>query len=273
MPDPQSEIINRFRIDDRTILLTGSTGHLGSALARGMAIAGVKLIIAGRSEQKLALLEAQLASLTPCSSTLTFDIGDPAQCRQAVAQIAERVGRLDGIVNCAYSGRISIVETTRDDDFTFAWGQTVTGPFAIVQAALPMLREAGHRLSGGASIVNIASMYGRVSPDPRIYGTSGKNSPPHYGAAKAGLIQLTRYLSVHLGSDRVRVNSISPGPFPPPSIALTDREFHARLCDKTPLGRIGAAEELIGPVLFLLSDAASFVTGADLAVDGGWTAW
>jgi NAD(P)-dependent dehydrogenase (short-subunit alcohol dehydrogenase family) len=112
-----------------------------------------------------------------------------------------------------------------------------------------------------------------VSPDPAIYGDSGKNNPPFYGAAKAGLIQLTRYLAVHLAKRGVRVNSVSPGPFPPPSIATVSPEFHAELCRKTPMGRIGAAEELAGPVLFLLSDASTYVTGIDLPVDGGWTAW
>jgi NAD(P)-dependent dehydrogenase (short-subunit alcohol dehydrogenase family) len=207
------------------------------------------------------------------SFAVAFDVGDPEQCRGAVAQVANRIDKLDGIVNCAHSGRIGTVETARDEDFDSACRQNLTGPFAIVQAALPLLREAGRRLVGGASVVNVASMYGRVSPDPRIYGTSGKNSPPYYGSAKAGLIQLTRYLAIHLGPDRIRVNSVSPGPFPPSSIAQTNPEFHTRLCEKTPLGRIGVADELVGPVLFLLSDAASFVTGADLAVDGGWTAW
>src|ERR1700730_19143271 len=103
MPDPNADMLSRFRIDDRAILLTGSTGHLGQALARAIAMAGGKLIIAGRSEQKLALLEEQVARFSPHCCALAFDIGDPAQCRNAVAQIAERVGKLDGIVTCAYS--------------------------------------------------------------------------------------------------------------------------------------------------------------------------
>lgn len=270
---PEGDVFQRFRLDGRAILVTGATGHLGRPIACAIAAAGGTPIVAGRTSERLALLVKEIEADSRTCKALAFDVGDGEQCRRAVADIAERVGRLDGIVNCAYSSRISTIETTAETEFELAWAQHVVGPFAVLQAALPMLRAAGRLHSGGAAVVNICSMYGHVSPDPRIYGTSGKNSPPPYGAAKAGLAQLTRYLAVHLGPDRIRVNSVSPGPFPPASIAQSDPEFHARLCDKTPLGRIGAAQELVGPVLFLLSDAASFVTGADLAVDGGWTAW
>lgn len=270
---PERDFLRRFRIDGRAVLVTGATGHLGRPIAHAIAAAGGIPIIAGRSSERLAILAAEIGGNDRGCAAVAFDIGEPEQCRNAVLRILEQVGRIDGIVNCAYSGRISTIQTTLDADFQLAWNQHVAGPFAIVQAALPALRAAAASGSGGASIVNIASMYAHVSPDPRIYGSSGKNSPPPYGAAKAGLLQLTRYLAAHLGPDRIRVNSVSPGPFPPASIAQSDPDFHARLCEKTPLGRIGAAEELVGPVLFLLSDAASFVTGADLAVDGGWTAW
>jgi NAD(P)-dependent dehydrogenase (short-subunit alcohol dehydrogenase family) len=116
-------------------------------------------------------------------------------------------------------------------------------------------------------------MYGSVSPDPSIYGGSGANSPPYYGAAKAGLIQLTRYLAVHLAHLRIRVNCISPGPFPAPRYLESDADFHEKLKARTPMGRTGDPDELRGPVLFLASGASSYVTGINLAVDGGWTAW
>ena len=116
-------------------------------------------------------------------------------------------------------------------------------------------------------------MYGSVSPDPSIYGTSGANNPPHYGAAKAALIQFTRYAACHLASDRIRVNCISPGPFPAAKYLERDPQFAERLSAKNPMGRVGDPMELQGPLLFLASDASSYVTGIDLAVDGGWTAW
>jgi NAD(P)-dependent dehydrogenase (short-subunit alcohol dehydrogenase family) len=128
-------------------------------------------------------------------------------------------------------------------------------------------------MTGGASVVNIASMYGSVSPDPSIYGTSGANNPPSYGAAKAGLIQFTKYAACHLAAEGIRVNCISPGPFPAKRYLDQDPEFKGRLQKKVPMGRTGDPQELQGPLLFLASDASSYVTGINLPVDGGWTAW
>ncbi|MEP7056222.1 MAG: SDR family oxidoreductase [Caldimonas sp.] len=263
----------RFRLQGRRVLVTGASGHLGTPIARAIAAAGGVPVVAGRTVERLEDLAQSLRRDGMACETLAFDVGSPQACRAAISALASTDDRLDGIVNCAYGGRAGTVDTATDGDFESALSQNLTGPFALIQAARPMLRKAASTAAGGASIVNIASMYGHVSPDPRIYGNSGSNNPPFYGAAKAGLLQLTRYLAVHLGPERIRVNSVSPGPFPPPSIEQTAPRFHARLCEKTPLGRIGVAEELAGPVLFLLSDAASFVTGSDLAVDGGWTAW
>ena len=122
------------------------------------------------------------------------------------------------------------------------------------------------------SIINIASMYGVVSPDPRIYKNTKFNSSPQYGAGKAAIIQFTKYSACHLGNKNIRVNSVSPGPFPNSKIKK-NLSFIKRLNQKTPLGRVGNPEELKGVILFLASNASSYVTGANIPVDGGWTAW
>ena len=261
-----------FRLDDRVILITGSTGYLGMPIAKAIAAVGGTPILAGRNKEKLLKLSVEITASGGKSMVLAFDIGNPDECRAAIKEIGQMTNSLSGIVNCAYGGRPATIETTCDNDFKIAMDQNLIGPFALIQASLAMLRIAA-QLPGGASIINIASMYGHVSPDPRIYGDSGKNNPPYYGASKAALLQLTRYLACHLGSENIRINSISPGAFPPQTIKETSPDFYAELCNKIPMSRIGSQTELVGPSLFLLSAASSFVNGADLVVDGGWTAW
>lgn len=126
---------------------------------------------------------------------------------------------------------------------------------------------------GSGAIVLFSSMYGIVSPDPRIYHAPMTPNPIDYGASKAALIQLTKYFAVHYGAFGVRFNCIAPGPFPNPDVQKKHPQFIKDLSHKTALGRIGINTEIAGPTIFLLSDGASFVTGHCLVVDGGWTAW
>lgn len=266
-------VTNRFNLEGCTVCITGATGHLGSVLVRGLAEAGANLIITARDTERLEALRAKLRNAGVEVEAFPCDISVGEQREHFARELLARVGRLDVLVNNAHGGRPGPWSQSSEVDFAFAQTLAVTAPHDLVERLLPLLKKGAHARQGGASVINISSMYGVVSPDPAIYGDSGLNSPPQYGAAKAGMVQLSRYLAVHLASHPIRVNSITPGPFPRTEIQNEMPDFCQRLVQKVPVKRLGMPEELIGPVLFLASDASSFVTGINLPVDGGWTAW
>lgn len=253
-----------FSLEGRVALVTGGTGHLGRSICRGLAGAGARVLVNGRNAGKAETFAAELAAQGYSAEGLPFDVTDHHRAAAALGAVK----RLDILVNNAAPIQTGSVETVDSSMFASASAGIVEAAFALSRTALPLLRN------GGGSIINIASMYGSVSPDPEIYGQSGFNNPPQYGAAKAGLIQLTRYLACHFAPAGVRVNAISPGPFPvQEKLAAEHPEFLAALGRKVPMRRVGHPDELAGAVVFLASDASSFVTGVNLAVDGGWTAW
>src|SRR5579864_285550 len=269
----REDVFSQFRLDGRVALLTGAAGHLGRFMAQALAQAGAHVVLNGRNSAALEALLQEISGRGVACSIACFDVTDESAVREHVARIAKTHGRLDVLVNNASSGSPGTLETAKATDFEQIYRVNVIGAFQLLQCALPILREAASHRQGGASVVNISSMYGSVSPDPAIYGTSGANSPPYYGAAKAALLQFTRYAACHLAADRIRVNCISPGPFPAERYLQRDPDFAGRLQAKTPMRRTGDPSELQGPLLFLASDASSYVTGVNLAVDGGWTAW
>jgi len=261
-----------FRLDGKICLITGGAGHLGTAMTTALAEAGAHVCILGRTQAKVAALAQQLAGRGLSAEAIASDITMAKDIASLVADLKKRHGKLDVLVNNAYAGRPGLMTNSRTSDYVSAIEIAVGAAAELVNAGADLLRNAV-RAGGDASVINIASMYGMVSPDPRIYGTSGMNNPPHYGAAKAALLQYTRYAAVHLASEGIRVNAISPGAFPPEATQQRDPAFADALTQKVPMGRLGKPEDLAGAVVFLASPAARFVTGANLPVDGGWTAW
>jgi NAD(P)-dependent dehydrogenase (short-subunit alcohol dehydrogenase family) len=154
------------------------------------------------------------------------------------------------------------LEARTADDLARVAAVNLAGPTLCTRATLPYMAP-------GSAVINIASIYGVVSPDPRIYGHSGRNSSEIYGATKAGVVQLTKWFAVHLAERGIRVNSLSPGGV----YAGQSDDFVAAYEARTPLGRMATVDDLAGPLVFLASDAARYVTGHNLVVDGGWSAW
>ena len=134
-------------------------------------------------------------------------------------------------------------------------------------------RAAANSMRDGGAIVLFSSMYGLVSPDPRVYQPPMPPNPIEYGVAKAAIVQMTKYLATAWASRGIRVNAVAPGPFPNPNVQREHPDFVERLADKVPLGRIGQQHEIAGTVAFLLSDDASYITGQTVSVDGGFTSW
>jgi NAD(P)-dependent dehydrogenase (short-subunit alcohol dehydrogenase family) len=258
-----------FRLDGRTAFISGAAGHLGTAMAFALAEAGAHVILNGRDSVKLEALKARLSFEGHIAAECApFDVADFARVRRFFAGRP----RIDVLVNNAISMSSAPFEKLQAEAFDETYRSGVTAAFECVRAALPALRAAVVE-RGEASVINIASMYGTVAPDPRVYSEPKQASPMHYGPAKAALLQLTRHLAAELGHEKIRVNAVVPGPFPRPQVTSTDPAFAARLAAKTMLGRTAVADEIRGPLLFLASPASSFVTAAAIAVDGGWTAW
>jgi NAD(P)-dependent dehydrogenase (short-subunit alcohol dehydrogenase family) len=259
-----------FSLANKTVLLTGATGYLGQAMALVFAEAGAKVLVNSRSIERCEQLVERLMSLGLNAESAAFDVTSAA----AVEAFAERMQAkpLHVLVNNAYVGGAGSIESANNESYTRSFEVTLGAAHRLVKSLLPSLRAAVKE-SGDASVINLGSMYGVVSPDQRIYENPLAVNPPFYGAAKAALLQWTRYAACEFGKEGIRFNSVTPGPFPSKDVQTANPSFIEKLALKVPLGRIGQADEMKGPLLFLASQAASFVNGANLAVDGGWTSW
>ncbi len=262
-----SEMSSLFDLTDRVALVTGGAGFLGSAMCRALAELGAVVVVASRDGDACKAAAATLPS--PKGAThlgIELDLLDKTSIEKCLDHINKRVGDLDILVNNAWSGNKNTWQSIDDDDWEFDINMSLNSVFWMTKRASPMLE----RTKG--VIVNVASMYGHVAPDPAIYEGTDHANPPSYGAAKAGVIQFTRYLATFLAPSGVRVNALSPGAFPHDPSAL-HKDFPDRLCAKNPLGRLGEPQDLMGPLALLCSDAGAYMTGQNLCVDGGWGVW
>ncbi len=254
-----------FDLTGKTVLVMGGSGNLGTAQVDALAAFGATVISVHIEDVGEDARENVIH--------IVADLSDQEAHKAIFERVKRDYGSLNVLVNNAAFGGgsggkgISNEIEYFDDDM---WQGGIEGnlglTFRSIRAAVPLMKEKG------GSIINIASMYGVVSPDPAIYGDSGNNSPVTYGVAKAGVLQLTRYGAAHLAKYGIRVNAVTPGPFPNER-TLANKPFAAKLAEKTMLRRVGDRKELVGAIILLASDASTFMTGSNITVDGGWTAW
>jgi len=238
---------------DDVVIVTGGTTGIGKAIAERFREEGADVVIAGRTvETGEAAAEELDCTFQRC------DVSEYAEVRALVEATTEEFGRLDVMVNNAGIGRTGTVEETSLDDWQDVLAVNLSGVMYGSRAALPHLRDSG------GCIVNVASIYGLVA---------GPGSAA-YSAAKGGVVNLTREMAVDYASEGVRVNSVCPGfvETPMTDAFLDEEAFYEFVRNETPMGRVAQPEEMAGIVSFLASDDASYLTGANVPVDGGWTA-
>lgn len=259
-----------FILKNKIILVTGATGYLGSIIAEGLAKAGAKVYINGRTEDSVNKRVNSLIKKGYKAKSAVFDITNYKQVDRFFSNFDEDV--IDALIINAYNGKGGTTATSSVQDFRDSYEISMVATHNLFQNSLPYLQSAKNK-NGDASVVNISSMYGMVSPDISIYGSEEGSNPPFYGASKAALIQWTKYTACEFAQKGIRINSVSPGAFPQELVRKNYPDMYKAIENKTPMKRVGLPEELIGPVVFLVSESASFVTGINLPVDGGWTAW
>lgn len=261
-------MIKLFSLNNQYALVTGASGHLGRSMCFALAEAGAIVIVQGRNEAKIKALVNELIEQGFKAYSAVFDLLNPLKTKEYFDDFP--FDKLNVLINNAYQGAGGTIETATDEDYENSFNIGLVSAQRIFKYALPFMLK-GQNKDSNASCINVASMYGLVSPDKNIYQSAEQTNPPFYGAVKAALIQWSKYAACEFAEKGIRVNSISPGPFPNVA-AQHDKEFIQRLEGKIPMNRVAQADEIKGVINFLASNAASYVTGENISIDGGWTA-
>lgn len=263
-------MLELFNLRNKIAIVTGGYGYLGSSMVRTLLNCNANVIVAGRSHDKFqnTFSEQEQDMLR----FMTIDITQSDSINDFFNAVSTEFGSVDILINNAHSSRGNSQENMLDEDWSYTFEGVVGSVHKTIRAVLPIMKK-----QKAGKILNISSMYGIVSPDfNNLYkgdDCEKYTNPPHYGAAKAAMIQLTRYFAVLLGPYNIQVNAVSPGPFPNPLLQASNPAFIEKLKRKNPLNKIGQPEDLAGVIALLSSSASDFITGQNIQIDGGWTIW
>jgi NAD(P)-dependent dehydrogenase (short-subunit alcohol dehydrogenase family) len=267
--------LSKTALDGRIVILTGGAGLLGRNYAAALSEEGAHVVVADVDGERAERVASSLRGAE--GMAVAVDISRPSSVQEMVKSVLDRFLRIDGLVNnAALDPKFDRAHANRHDtafeSYPLAsWKQSLdvdlTGTFLCTQAVAPVFLDRG-----AGSIVNVASIYGLVGPDQRLYQDGGDTTrfkPVAYSVTKSALIGLTRYLAAYWADKGIRINTLTLGGVENDH----ERDFVRRYSRRAPLGRMARPDEYNGALVFLLSDASSYMTGANLVVDGGWTAW
>jgi NAD(P)-dependent dehydrogenase (short-subunit alcohol dehydrogenase family) len=253
-----------FSLDGRVALVSGGAGHYGRQISLALAEAGATVIVASRDLTRCENFAAELRLAGYKAKARAFDLTSDESVMALAEELRASVKRIDVLFNNAVTVTTGSPERYSTSEWIEAMECNTTGLYRSCLVFGSFMAE-----QGGGSIVNIGSIYGVVSPDFSLYeGHEEMTNPPSYGFAKAGMLQLTRYLAVYFGGRGVRFNCISPGGLYSTNMPA---DFAARYRARTPLGRMAGPNDIKGAALFLAADASAYITGQNLLVDGGFT--
>lgn len=256
-----------FDLSGKRALITGASGYLGSAMSRALAEAGAVVVTASRDIERARQSAAGLPKVAHGTHVgVKLDQLEVASMEAGFQNALDQVGEVDIVVNNGQSGPPNDLTDVTPDQFQQQLANAA-GYFHLAR----MLRDHVVARQAPGAVVMIGSMYGVVGSYPDAYESICSASPVAYHALKGGVIHMTRHLAVYWASDNVRVNCLSPGAFPNP--AKVPAGLEERLIEKCPQHRMGRPHELKGAAVFLASDASSYMTGQNMIIDGGWTAW
>ncbi len=257
-----------FNLSGKVALVTGAAGWLVQSFCRGLAEAGASVVCAEipKVREKAQEVARSLPVVGGAKHYVTeLDYMDSQSIDNCMADAIKQAGKVDILVNAGYERVTADWTSVTGEAFTRQL-QNATGVFLLSRA----FRQHVVDRRGQGSIINIGSMYGLVGSYPDAYAGLTMASPVAYHCLKGGVLSMSKHLAVYWVGDGVRVNVLTPGPFPAPNVNPAMVE---RLCSKSPMKRMGKPYDLKGALVFLASDASSYVTGANIVVDGGWTAW